>query len=133
MKKHLYCCLFISATTLFFISCKKEKDNQTTSQKVIGTWQVQSDIYHENVNGVEYSDTTGGMGASIEFRTSGKVYYDFLGQQDSSEYIINSDSVLTIVDVDTYDIKTLTNNQFVLFTKAADSSGAYEETINLVK
>ena len=94
---------------------------------------MQSDIYHENVGGVDYSDTTRGMGTTLEFRTSGKVYYDFLGQQDSSDYIINSDSVLTIVDVDTYDIKTLTNNQFVLFTKATDSSGTYEETINLIK
>ncbi|MGN6246721.1 MAG: hypothetical protein ACTHNG_00110 [Ginsengibacter sp.] len=133
MKTHLYTCLFLVAIILFFISCKKEKDNQTTSQKVIGTWQMQSDIYHENVQGVEYSDTTLGMGATLEFKTNGKVYYNFLGQQDSANYTIKSDSVIDIVDVDTYDIKTLTTNQFVLFSKSVDSSGTYEETINLIK
>ena len=58
MKTIINSVLLIVLLTLFFAACKKKSAGLTTAEKVQGTWQLQSDIYHQHVGGVDYSDTT---------------------------------------------------------------------------
>ncbi len=133
MKKNINSLLLVCSLTFFFIACKKKETTQTTAEKVIGVWQLQSDIYHQNVGGVDHSDTTLGMGSTIEFRSDSKVYSDFQGQRDTSVYYITGNTQITINGIGTYDIKTLTANQFVLYIKKTQGADIYEETISLIK
>lgn len=132
MKKYFIYFLVISLTTFLFAACKKKKVTLTTSDKIIGTWQVQSDIYHQKVGTYDYTDTISTSG-TIEFRNDNKVYSDIQGQKDTAVYTIDSDTQLTIVGVDTYQIKTLTDHQLVLYVAVTNTTGLYEETISLLK
>jgi hypothetical protein len=132
MKKQLFYLLLIALGTFFFVSCNKKKLTLTTADKIIGTWQVQSDIYHQKVGSYDYTDTVSTSG-TIEFRNDNRVYSDIQGQKDTAVYTIDSDTQLTIVGVDTYQIKTLTDHQLVLYVVVTNSTGLYEETISLLK
>ncbi|MDE3182621.1 MAG: lipocalin family protein [Bacteroidota bacterium] len=127
-----YPLLFI-LLVFFFAACKKKQVPLTTAKKIQGTWQLQSEIYHQNVGGVDYSDTTLGNGATIEFRSDNKAYSDFQGQKDTAVYTLTGDTQITLNGTDIYDIKTLTSNQFVLYSKQTQGADYYEGTITLVK
>ena len=127
-----YSLLFI-LLVFFFAACKKKQVTLTTAEKIQGTWQLQSEIYHQNVGGVDYSDTTLGNGATIEFRSDNKAYSDFQGQKDTAVYTLTGDTQITLNGTDIYDIKTLTSNQFVLYSKQTQGADYYEGTITLVK
>ena len=43
------------------------------------------------------------------------------------------DTQITIDSVNTYDIKTLTSNSLVLYTKELDGTDYYEETLSLMR
>ena len=132
MNKVIYPLLLI-LIVFSFTACKKKQVTLTTAEKVQGTWQLQSEIYHQNVGGVDFSDTTLGNGATIEFRNDNKVYSDIQGQKDTSVYILTGDTQITLNGTDTYDIKSLTSNLFVLYTKQTQGSDYYEGTITLIK
>ena len=127
-----YSLLFI-LLVFFFAACKKKQVTLTTAEKIQGTWQLQSEIYHQNVGGVDYSDTTLGNGDTIEFRSDNKAYSDFQGQKDTAVYTLTGDTQITLNGTDIYDIKTLTSNQFVLYSKQTQGADYYEGTITLVK
>ena len=127
-----YSLLFI-LLVFFFAACKKKQVTLTTAEKIQGTWQLQSESYHQNVGGVDYSDTTLGNGATIEFRSDNKAYSDFQGQKDTAVYTLTGDTQITLNGTDIYDIKTLTSNQFVLYSKQTQGADYYEGTITLVK
>ncbi len=131
MNKNIKSFLLIGSLTLTFIACKKKET--TTAEKVLGTWQMQTDIYHQNVSGVDYSDTTYGMGATIEFRSDSKAYSNFNGQKDTSAYSLSGDTKLIINGTDTLNIQTLTSSLFVLYTREMQGANLYEETITLTK
>ncbi len=131
MEKNIKSFLLIGSLTLTFVACKKKE--MTTAEKVLGTWQMKTDIYHENVSGVEYSDTTYGMGQTIEFRSNNKFYSNFGGQMDSSSYSLSGDTKLIINGTDTLNINTLTSNKFVLYTRTMQGADFNEETITLTK
>ncbi len=133
MKTIINSVLIIALLTLFFAACKKKSAGLTTAEKVQGTWQLQSDIYHQHVGGVDYSDTTLGNGATIEFRSDNKAYSDFNGQKDTAVYTLSGDTQIVLNGTNTYDIKALTSNSFVLYTKQTQGADYYEETISLLK
>lgn len=105
----------------------------TTAEKVQGTWQLQSDIYHEFVNGENNSDTTSGISSTIEFRKDGKVYANIQGEKDTSAYSLSGDTQIIMDQDQTYEIKTLTSNSFILYSKETQGADYYEETISLKK
>ena len=133
MKKLIYSLLIISILSLLFTACKKKEVELTTAEKVHGTWQLQTDIYHEMVGGVEFSDTTKGSGESVEFRGNGYAYSNYQGQTDSSAYTITGDTQITLEGTGTFTIKSLTGNSFVLYMKESSGADFYEETISLAK
>ena len=133
MKKIIKYPLLVILLVFFFAACKKKQVTLTTAEKVQGTWHLQTDIYHQHVGGVDYSDTTLGNGATIEFRSDNKAYSDFQGQKDTAVYTLTGNTQITLNGTDTYDIKTLTSNQFVLYSKKTQGADYFEETITLVK
>ncbi len=133
MKKIIKYPLLVILLVFIFAACKKKQVTLTTAEKVQGTWQLQNDIYHQHVGGVDYSDTTLGNGATIEFRSDNKAYSDFQGQKDTAVYTLTGDTQITLNGTDIYDIKTLTSSSFVLYSKKTQGADYYEETISLVK
>lgn len=133
MKKIIRSFLIITLIAFLFSACKKKDVQLTTAEKVQGTWQVQTDINHEVLNGVDQSDTTLGVNTTIEFRNDGKVYSNNNGEKDTTTYTLSGDTHI-IIDIDqTYEIKTLTSNSFVLYNKEIQGAGYTEETISLKK
>ena len=134
MKKIITFVLFIFLSTLLFFSCKKKAATLTTNEKIVGTWQLQSDIYHQFVGSVDYSDTTLGMGATFRFASDGNAYIEMPGQgTTTSVYYLKGDTQIVIGGTNTYDIKTLTSNELVLYSKHTQGADYYEETISLSK
>ena len=133
MKKIIHTFLIITLIAFLFSACKKKDVKLTTAEKVQGTWQIQTDIYHEFVNGVDHSDTTSGINATIEFRNDGKVYSNYQGQKDTTTYTLSGDTQMILSGNETYDIKELTSNSFILYTKAVQGADYSEETISLKK
>jgi len=133
MKKIFQSLLIITLISFLFSACKKKDVQLTTAEKVQGTWQLQTDIYHEFVSGTDYSDTTTGPNSTLEFRNDGKVYSDLQGQKDTSTYTLTGDNQIVINGNITFDIKTLTTNLFVLYTKQTQGADYSEETLSLKK
>lgn len=133
MKINIKLFLFFCLITSFFIACEKKSTTANTAEKILGIWTLQSDIYHQHVGGIDYSDTTLGMGSTIEFRSDNKAYSDFQGQKDTAVYTLNGDAQITIIGTGTYDIKTLTSNLFILYLNKSQGADYYEETISLFK
>jgi hypothetical protein len=133
MKKIIHSLFIITLIAFLFSACKKKDVKITTAEKVQGTWQLQSDIYHEFVGGVDHSDTTAGINGTIEFRNDGKVYSNNQGEKDTTVYTLSGDTHIIIDKDQTYDIKELTSNSFVLYTKEVQGADYTEETISLKK
>lgn len=133
MKKIINSLLIIALIAFLFSACKKKDVKITTAEKVQGTWQLQADIYHEFVGGVDHSDTTAGLNATIEFRNDGKAYSIYQDQKDTATYTLSGDTHIILSGNETYEIKELTSNSFVLYTKEIDGADYYEETISLKK
>ena len=133
MKKIIHSFLIITLIAFLFSACKKKDVKLTTAEKVQGTWQLQTDIYHEFVSGVDHSDTTTALNATLEFSNDGKVYSVYQGQKDTTTYTLSGDTQI-IIDLDqTYEIKTLTSSSLVLYNKEIQGADYYEETISLKK
>ena len=133
MKKIIRSFLIITLIAFLFSACKKKEAQLTTAEKVQGTWQLQTDIYHEFVSGVDQSDTTLGVNATIEFRNDGKVYSNNQGMKDTSTYTLSGDTKIIVDGDQNFDIKALTSNSFVLYTKVVQGADYTEETISLKK
>ncbi|MBO9672003.1 MAG: hypothetical protein J7577_01055 [Sphingobacteriaceae bacterium] len=117
--------------------CKKEKVEdppKTTAQKIQGKWNITSIIEKEvSTNGTFTNNHSGTSGEYVEFKTDGKVYTKRDGQSlESLTYTVNSDTQITI-DGDVHDIKTLTENSFVIYHKSTFQSGYNEITVTLSK
>jgi major membrane immunogen (membrane-anchored lipoprotein) len=134
MKKITQILAGIAVSAFLFTACKKNDTKTSTAQKIQGTWQIKSEIYNEHTNGTDNIDTTlGTANTTIEFRNDGKVYSDFFGQKDTASYTVVGDTQITIDSVNTYDIKTLTSNSLILYSKELDGADYYEETLSLIR
>ena len=134
MKKIILTLAAIASVAFLLIACKKNDTKTSTAQKIQGTWQVKSEIYNEHSNGADHIDTTfGTANTTIEFRNDGKVYSDFFGQKDTAFYLLVGETQITIDSVNTFDIKTLTSNSLILYSKELDGVDYYEETLSLIR
>ena len=120
--------IVLLAGAALFTACKKtETTATTTAQKVLGKWTIVSKFSREYYQGTwnNYS-ITGQAGEYADFRTDGKVYSNFNASLDTASYAIISDKLLKF-NKDTFQIKTLTANSFVIYQSeftARDSSDA---------
>jgi len=134
MNKTIKSALFVCLLAFFLVACKKDSATPGAAEKILGTWTLQSDIYHQYVGGTDYSDTTLGMGTTFKFASDGTASIEIPGQgTTSSVYYLTGDTKITIGGTNNYDIKTLTSNALVLYSKHEQGADYYEETISLNK
>lgn len=135
MKKN-FLLTFVALLLIGFSACNKKNDkkDQTTAEKIIGIWHLDTDIYNEFYDNKNHYDTTkGGPNDILEFKKDGSVAVtDTDGSIQSSTYSLVGDTKIIIGGNIAYDIKTLTANLLVLYTKADYGSNEYdEETLTL--
>ena len=118
-------------------SCKKNDiaQPQTTLQKIQGSWLLQNITTNDHYSGSDHNSSTPGISTDIfDFRTDGKIYYSISGYKDTVTYNLPSDTKIVIDGVNLYDIKTLTENSFIIYKKELSGSSDYsEETITWKK
>jgi hypothetical protein len=131
--------LFVAFAAIALFSACKKKDvvvAKTTAEKVLGKWNLSSYVDNSYYSSQNHLTTyTGLAGDYTDFRADGKAYSLFQNSRDTVAYNVASDTKIT-VDGESYDIKTLTDNQFILYTKSLSPSNPanyYETTVNLAK
>ncbi len=138
MKKIIRLLTILTLVTLYLSACKKSHDDtqQTTLQKLQAKWQLQSWVENDHFSGTDHIITTTGNAADyIDFRNDGKVYSSISGNIDVTTYSLTSNDTKILIDgTDTYDIKTLTSNSFILYNKELSGASDFNETtINMKK
>lgn len=130
MKKRICTGLLLFAATLF--ACKKDNTPapKTTQEKIQGKWQYVSTVINSYYNGAPHITTlTGNAGDYADFRSDNKVYTLTMGSYDTSAYAIINDSKLWIdAPSDEFEIKSLTDSEFKLYSKEVISPTEYLET-----
>ena len=131
--------LFCAAPLLF--SCKKDKDEATPAERVLGTWNIVKETEKR------YDYTTGAFldssavnvpsGAfTAEFRTDGKMYlYKNDGggiDRDTLGYKFQNDSLLIINDNE-FDIRQFTSNHLITRDYYDDGSANIEHLLEFKK
>jgi hypothetical protein len=118
-------CLYTLITSS---NCKKD-DEPSVYEKMQGRWNFTSATlatYNNNTNALLGSQTFGGLsGDYVEFRTDNKIYLQILGTRDTSGYRMLNDTRFIIEDGanrDSFDIITLTANDFVFRNKEIDNT-----------
>ena len=112
-----------------FTACKKDKE-KTTSEKVLGKWSVTNTVDNSFYNNTAHVTTRAGLAADYaDFRSDGKLYSKDGIYLDTVAYSITVDNKI-ILDGETFDIRTLTDNQFVLYNKYVypNTPSNYDET-----
>jgi hypothetical protein len=111
-------------------SCKKQKE-KTTQEKISGKWNIVSIVDNDYYSGSSHVTTyTGTASDYLDFKNDGTVFVSFTGITNNSNYGLIGDTKIWIEN-DNYDIKTLTDNQFVLYSKDSYGSDYYESTMTL--
>ena len=126
MKKVLFTMVTCAA---LFTACKKDKE-KTTAEKVQATWNLNSYAYNDFYNNTAHPVNIAGVaGDYVEFRADGKAYSKIGGSKDTVAYSIVGDNKITF-DGESFDIRTLTDNQFVMYSKVVTSTTPpeYDET-----
>ena len=106
--------------TSMLLSCSKDNEDMvSTSAKIQNKWQIDSVVINEQINGNSNTETRPGKtGDYIEFRSDGRMITYFQGVTDNSSFVVKNDSVI-VIGGDSAHIEELTENKFVLFTRAA--------------
>ncbi len=139
MKKFITSITIVALAIIYLPACKKSSDaqpQQTTLQKIQAKWQLQSLVENDHFSGTDHIITiTGNANDYIDFRTDGKVYSSISGNMDVATYsLTGSDTKILIDGTDTFDIKTLTSNSFILYIKQLSGGSDFDETtINMKK
>ena len=126
--------MLIALITLHLAACKKkDKQPQTTMEKIQGKWFLQNETDNEHSSGQDNITTTaGGPNDIIDFRSDGKVYSDVFGTKDTSTYTLSGDTKIVLAGTEIFDIKTLSSNSFILYNKQIFAADDYDEvTITL--
>jgi len=129
--KHLLLTL-MTLISLSISSCDKDKDDNAETPeglaaKLLGTWQINAIIINEIFGGADHISNYPGTAADyVEFKSNGKMHTFFRGQLDVSNYKVISDKKITI-DSDEADIKTITDNSLVIYTRDITGSIGYTE------
>jgi hypothetical protein len=119
-------------TTLIIAACKKKNDEPPVAS-LQNKWGIVSLNFQAIENGVSVDthNYTGVAEDYIDFRSDNKVYSLIDGSEDTSDYqILNTNKV--VIDVDTFDIQSLTLTSVKLYSKVYFDVNSYDEnTINL--
>ncbi|MET0637722.1 MAG: hypothetical protein ABWZ25_16960, partial [Chitinophagaceae bacterium] len=109
-----------------FTACKKDKDDQSTAEKIAGKWNVSKIITREVIEGEEpFEDTYTGVSTDyIEFRSDGKVVLDFDGDSEIESYQVMGDTAIVIADVP-FKITALSKSQLSLYSKQSYSNNYF--------
>jgi len=130
MKKSIFYAAIASA--LLFAACKKNND-KISSPSLVGKWSLVNEniIDVENGIGVDTINYPGNPADYVDFRSDHKVYSFVASISDTSAYeILNNNKV--VIDIDTFDIQSLTATSASLYSKVFDDDSTYSKiTINL--
>lgn len=129
MKWHLL--LFIAVSSMTIASCKKDKEEnspaETTKQKIMGRWQINSIIIKESFSGEEHVTTHAGTPADyVEFKSNGKMDTYFKNNLTVSDYSVKSVKIITI-EGDDHTVRELTDSTLVMFSTDRTGSIGYTE------
>jgi hypothetical protein len=135
--------LLAFAATSILVACKKKSEDvvKTTAEKVQGLWKVTSIVSNEYYSNANHPNTQGGIPSDyLDFRADGKVYSQIGNPnspyaRDTSSFSIVNDNTIKVDGLDAT-IKTLNDNQFILYSKDTYSQTplAYDEsTITLYR
>ena len=102
-------------------SCDKDDEEEMGTDpmaaKIQWKWQVENIVINENLSGVERYTTYDGLPTDyVEFRDDGKMYTEYQGKRDTSDYKIIDHQRISI-DGDNAIVRELTDNSLVLFDK----------------
>jgi hypothetical protein len=130
MKKSILYAAILSL--LIFAACKKNND-KPSSPSLAGKWSLVNEniIDVENGIGVDTINYTGTPADYVDFRSDHKVYSSVATITDTSAYqILNNNKV--VIDIDTFDIQSLTATSASLYSKVFDDDSTYSKiTLNL--
>src|SRR5215218_9737340 len=127
--------LLLVFIALLLVSCKKEKDDigEITAAKIQGKWQIDSVNINQEFNGniskVSYKGTESDY---IEFGSDGNMRTFFQNKNHVSTYKVRDGAIITIGG-DSGNIQELTENKFILHTRAEAGSLGYLETTYYLK
>ena len=140
--------LFLMITSaVLFISCKKDKveetpavpiaPTKTVSQKITAKWGVTTIAENDYYSNTSHTTSYNGVASDyLDFRSDGKLYAQIIPfGKDTIPYNLVNDSTLNL-DSEIYKIKQLTDIKFVLYAKDISSTihlEYYESTITLAK
>ena len=125
--------LFALFLATVFFSCKK--DGASSSNSILGTWNIVSDELKEYENGTLVSDNvyTGADAdeKSIRFDDNNTAFVVGSDNTASSEaYTYDAQSKLLLINDETFVIRTLTSSSLVMFNASpTESSTDRDETI----
>lgn len=119
--------IILLAFTSLILACKKDNDDglKVVAGKIHNKWQIDSILIIQHLNGT--NDTVNQKGSSedyVDFRSDGKMITYFQGRTETSSYSLREDTVL-VINGDSAFIVELTENKFILFTKAEAGSIGY--------
>jgi hypothetical protein len=123
--------LFLAGT---FFGCQKDGvDNSELIGKLNGKWTFVNYITNEYYSSSNHVNTlTADPGDFIQFTADQKVYLRLFSSTDTSRYTIAPTNRIVMDYNDTFDIKSITETQLVLYSKKISSVDSYyEQTYNL--
>jgi hypothetical protein len=124
----------VAILLLGLTGCNKEDTPQTTQQKILGKWLLQSIVSNDHYANADHIFTfPGTLSDYFDFRSDGKLYFSFSGTADTVVYSLSGDTRILIAGTDLYDIKTLTATSFTIYKKEFFGTDYEEETINWKK
>jgi hypothetical protein len=136
MKKFIKSMAVATLMVCLFPACKKTDTQvpQTTLQKIQAKWQLVTYQENDHFSGMDHIQSlTGGSDDYLDFRTDGKVYVSVFGSIDTSTYALSGDTKIVIDGSFITEIKTLTQNSFVLYSKDVSGSDFLEQTFTMKK
>lgn len=138
MKKIITSIVIVTLVAMFLQACKKPDatptPTQTTLQKIQYKWGLERIVENDHYAGVDHNSATIGTSSDyFEFKTDGKIYYSISGFTDNVTYSLINDTKILVDGTETYEIKTLTANSFVLYQKTMRNATDYDEETIIMK
>jgi hypothetical protein len=123
--------LFVAAVFVaLFASCKKTDTTveRTVPEKLFGKWNLVTIVSNDYYAGAPHLYTRQGQANDyIEFKAGNKITLSFMGFVETQSYILQENTKI-IVNGQTSEIKTLTDNALVLYDKTlGTNSGEFSE------
>jgi hypothetical protein len=121
----------IAACLLIFslASCKKEQPviEKTPQQKIVGKWMIETVMENDHYSGSDHITTENGTSADfMDFHADGMVATSFQGMTDYVDYKFPS-ATMIVIDGDAFEVKTFTDNKFVMYVKENYGGGDFDE------